>query len=90
MSTQGRSGMVIAVSWTNCIFYAIKGNLFVDLEMQQTHILMDSSSLSVGFPDLLSLFVWRSNTEDTALKMQTKRKQRWRGKRMSVIWEDLA
>lgn len=90
VSMQGRSRTVIAVSWTNCIFYAIKSNLFVDLEMQQTHILMDSSFLSVGFPDLLSLFVWRSNPEDTALKMQTKRKQRRRGKRMSVIWEDLA
>lgn len=90
VSMQGRSGTVIAVSWTNCIFYAIKGNLFVDLEMQLTHILMDSSLLSVGFPDLFSLFVWRSNPEDTALKTQTERKQRRRGKRMSVIWEDLA
>lgn len=54
--------MAIGASWTNCTFYEIHDSLFVDLEMELTHILMDSSFLSVGFLDWLSLCLFGDQT----------------------------
>lgn len=70
---RGSARMVIAASWTNWSFYEINGNLFVDLEMELTHILIDSSFLSLGFPYCLSLCLFGSQTQDTILENTNKK-----------------
>lgn len=61
--------MVTATPWTNWMYYEMKDNFSVDLEMELSHISMDSSFLSLRLPGWLSfIFVWRSDTGDIALK----------------------